>query len=205
VKICGITGQEDALTAIRAGADAIGFVFWPGSPRVIPAAAAASIARGVAIVARVGVFVNSSPDSVASIVREAGLDAVQLHGDERPADYLGCGAPVIKVIRVSTDADVERALAIDPGVTLLIDAIDSERRGGTGQLANWRLAGRVAQARPVMLAGGLTPANVGEAIAEVHPWAIDVSSGVERAPGQKDPAAIAAFCAAVRRADAEVS
>jgi len=201
IKICGITRAEDAAAAIAAGADAIGFVFWPGSPRVVTAAAAAGIAREAPVVARVGVFVNAEPREVVAAVRIAGLSAVQLHGDEDVEAYAGCGAPLIKAIAVSSEADVERALALPAGVTVLVDAADDERRGGTGRRAHWALAARIAAARPVMLAGGLNADNVGVAIAKVHPWAVDVSSGVETRPGVKDARAIAAVCRAVAESD----
>lgn len=201
IKICGITRSEDAEAAIAAGADAVGFVLWPGSPRAITAEAAAGLVREAALVARVGVFVNAEAGDVAAAVRVAGLNAVQLHGDEDVDGYAICGAPIIKAIGLRTQADVERALALPPGVTVLVDAADDERRGGTGRRANWALAARIAAARPVVLSGGLNADNVAEAIARVRPWAVDVSSGVEASPGLKDPRAIAAVCRAVARAD----
>ena len=203
VKICGITRDEDAQAAIRAGADAIGFVMWPASPRAVSASQAAGIAAEAGMVARVGVFVNPTRDEVVEAVRHARLDAVQLHGDERVDDFLGCGAPLIKAVKLGSDADVDRALALPAEVAVLVDTVDADRHGGTGRIANWALARSVASRRRVMLAGGLNPANVGQAIAEVRPWAVDVSSGVERAPGLKDPAAIVAFCEAVERANLE--
>lgn len=203
VKICGITRPEDAVAAVAAGADALGFVFWAKSPRVVAPAGAAAIAAMVpALVTRVGVFVNASPDEVRQVVRDARLDVVQLHGDERVQDYAACGAPLIKAIALEAESDVERALACPPQVTVLIDASDRARRGGTGQQADWTLARRVASARPVMLAGGLAPHNVGDAIRAVRPWAIDLSSGVESSPGRKDAALIRELFVAVASADA---
>jgi phosphoribosylanthranilate isomerase len=207
VKICGITRPQDAEAAVAAGADALGFVFWPNSPRAVTARTAAGIGAGVPpLVTRVGVFVNMAPADVAAIVREARLDAIQLHGEERPAeygDYEACGAPLIRAFSLEHDADVARALGCAAGVTPLIDALDRERRGGTGRAANWPLAHRVSHARPIILAGGLAPDTVADAIRAVRPWAVDVSSGVEVLPGIKDPARIHAFLAAVAAADRE--
>lgn len=187
VKICGITRAEDAELAVRAGADAIGFVLWPASPRVIRPDQAAAIETRGAFVARVGVFVNSSPTEVAGVVREAKLGAAQLHGDEDVSAYAGIGVPVIKAIALTTDVDVKRALALPPEVTVLVDVTDRERRGGTGRTADWDLARQVSEARPVILAGGLSAANVAKAVDAVRPWGIDVSSGVEISPGIKSP------------------
>lgn len=203
VKICGITRDEDARAAVDAGADALGFVFWRDSPRAVTASRVAGIARNVAVVARVGVVVDSPPDAVAAIVREAALDAVQLHGTEMADDFARCGAPIIKAVALASEDDLDRALALPSNVTLLVDAGDSVRRGGTGRVADWRLARRLSEARRILLAGGLNPSNVAQAIREVRPWAVDVSSGVERAPGIKDREAIEAFCQEVARADRE--
>jgi phosphoribosylanthranilate isomerase len=201
IKICGITREQDAVAAAAAGADAIGFVFWRRSPRAVSAARAGAIGRALPpLVARVGVFVNATPREVARVVREARLQAIQLHGDEDPRDYAGCGAAVIKAVALAGRADVERARRYGGGVTLLVDVKDA-RRGGTGRTADWRLARRLARIRPVLLAGGLTPANVGRAIRIVGPWGVDVSSGVESRPGRKRVAVVRAFCAAARRAD----
>lgn len=203
VKICGLTRDEDARAAIAAGADALGFVFWPDSPRAVTAGLAAAIAPDVGVVARVGVFVNQDPDEIARTVRDARLNAVQLHGDERVEDFVRCGAPVIKAVTIESDDDVTRALAYPGHVTLLVDAGDRARRGGTGVVANWDFARRVAAVRPVMLAGGLNAGNIAEAIRRVRPWAIDVSSGVETSPGRKSAERIVALCQAVADADRE--
>ena len=194
VKVCGITRQSDAALAVALGADALGFIFWPRSPRAITPATAREIhAQLPPLVTRVGVFVDSSPDDVAAAVLEAGLDAVQLHGDESAADYSGVGARVIRVAALADDASVEQAMAWPFAVTPLVDAVDRERRGGTGMVADWSRAARLAAARPIILAGGLTAANVGAAIAAVHPWGIDVSSGVEDSPGLKSPTRLREF------------
>jgi len=206
VKICGITRERDAIAAARAGADAIGFVFWPGSPRQITPRQAARLGRNLpSFVTRVGVFVNASPASVARAVREARLNAVQLHGDENPRSYRQCGAALIKALPLSTTADLSAALRYPANVTVLVDVRDPVRRGGTGRLANWTLAERLARRRPILLAGGIGPANVRHAVRAVHPWGIDVSSGVEVAPGLKNPARIEALMKNVKKIDREVS
>ncbi len=198
VKVCGITRAIDAEIAIACGADAVGFVFWPSSPRAISTRDAAEIAEGwPGLVARVGVFVNARPEDIAEVVREVGLSAVQLHGDEDVAQYRSLPVPIVKAVALENDADVQRALALPADVTPLVDAVDLVHRGGTGRVASWILAHAVASVRPVMLAGGLTAANVGDAIRAVTPWAVDVSSGVEASPGVKDRARIEAFFAAV--------
>jgi phosphoribosylanthranilate isomerase len=199
VKVCGITRVEDALAAVRLGADAIGFVFWPASPRAVTSPQAAAIADALpAFVVRVGVFVNASPSHVARVVRETRLTAVQLHGDEDVAVYAGLPVPVVKAVALETDADVVRAARWPASVTPLVDAVSHVERGGTGRVASWDLAATLAQARPVILAGGLTSGNVAEAIRVVRPWAVDVSSGVECAPGVKDHGRLEAFFAALR-------
>ena len=204
VKICGITRPQDALAAVAAGADAIGFVLWSRSPRFVEPKKAARISRALPpLVARVGVFVNKTPRTVAHAVRHLGLDAVQLHGDENPADYQACGAAIIKAVSLRSRSDVTKALKYPRGVTLLVDAHDMVKRGGTGQLANWKFARQVARKRPVLLAGGLAAANVGDAIRAVRPWGIDVSSGVETRPGIKSAAKIRALMKRVAAIDRE--
>ena len=206
VKICGITREQDARAAAAAGADAIGFVFWPNSPRRIDPREAAGIGRAVpALLTRVGVFVNASPRDVARAVSDARLDAVQLHGEEDPDAYVSCGAAVIKVVSLVSDVDVARARSYSPAVTLLVDAKDVERRGGTGVRANWHFAQRLARVRPILLAGGLRASNVAEAIRTVRPWGVDVSSGVEVRPGQKSARQIEALLARVEEADRAAS
>ena len=200
VKICGITRAEDAVLAVELGASALGFVFWPSSPRAITPSLARSIARSVPpFVARVGVFVNAPPDEIAAIVRDVDLDAVQLHGDEVVADYDAVGARLIKAVPSETDDDVVRAVGLPITTTPLVDATDPVRRGGTGQVSNWERAARIASLRPVILAGGLNPGNVMMAIARVRPWAVDVSSGVESEPGIKSASRLAAFFAAAEQ------
>ena len=203
VKICGITRAEDAGFAVAAGADAIGFVFWDRSPRAVTPAQAASIWIAGALVARVGVFVTESPATVRDVVRDARLTAVQLHGDEQVDDYATCGAPLIKAVSLSDASAVSKASALPAHVTVLVDAADAVKRGGTGQLANWALAAELAGTRPIILAGGLNPVNVGDAIRQIRPWAIDVSSGVESEPGLKSQASLTQLFGAVNAAAEE--
>ena len=196
VKICGITRADDARLAADLGAWAVGFIFWPKSPRFIEASRARAIVdRLPAYVTPVGVFVDQDVEEIEGIAREVRLGAVQLHGDETPAGARLLTRRVIKAL------SVERAMtqAADDwaDATVLLDATDGERRGGTGTAIDWTRAAVVARQRPVLLAGGLRPANVGEAIRAVRPAAIDVSSGVERAPGEKDPALMEALFRAV--------
>ncbi|MEX2273495.1 MAG: phosphoribosylanthranilate isomerase [Vicinamibacterales bacterium] len=198
IKICGITRPEDARAAAVAGASAIGMVFWPGSPRAIDTATARAIVAALpAGVPAIGVFVNQSAAEINRIIQEAGLFAVQLHGDE-PVDMIAqITRPVVRAISLESRARLDDLPA---HVTVLLDAHDSDRRGGTGRVIDWTAAREIAAARHVVLAGGLTSANVAEAIAAVRPYAVDVSSGVESAPGVKDHRRIEQFVAAVRRA-----
>lgn len=204
VKVCGLTRREDAVLAVDLGADALGFIFWPKSPRAIAPREARDLHAGLpALVSRVGVFVNAAPADVSEVVRVAGLDVVQLHGDEPVESYADVGARLMKVASLESEADVARVVAWPGGVTPLVDAVDRERRGGTGRLADWELAARVAAARPMLLAGGLNAENLGEALARVRPWGVDVSSGVEDAPGIKSPARLRAFFASLAVAPGE--
>ena len=198
VKICGITRAEDAEAAVERGAHALGFVFWPDSPRFIdPNRARAIVSALPPFVTPVGVFVNQSSEYVNSVATLVGLGAVQLHGDERPPYVAAMTRPVLKAIALGALDHVDDVDAWPPRVTLLLDVHDPVRRGGTGRTVDWRSASRVAARRPVVLAGGLTPENVGEAIACVKPFGIDVSSGVEASPGIKDHARLKALFEAV--------
>lgn len=202
VKICGITRAEDAELAVRLGAHAIGFVFWPNSPRAIePRAARAISDRLPPLVVRVGVFVDAAPDDVARIVQEAGLEAVQLHGDESTDLYERIPTRLVKAVTVASAADVERAATLPAHVTLLVDAHDPVKRGGTGQRANWKWAAALAARRPVILAGGVTAENAAAALRAVRPWALDVSSGVEDAPGVKSADRMKKLFAAIAAED----
>lgn len=200
VKICGITRADDARAAAAAGASAVGLVFWPRSPRAVTAGAARAIVAALpAGVPAIGVFVNQPVEEINDTVERAGLFGVQLHGDEPIEDIARVRRPVIRSITLE---DAGRLDEFPPHVTLLLDAADPERRGGTGQTIDWAAARPIARRRPIVLAGGLTPENVGEAIRAAGPYAVDVSSGVEASPGVKDHARLRAFMAAVARADA---
>jgi phosphoribosylanthranilate isomerase len=202
VKICGITRLEDAERAVALGADAIGVVLWERSPRAVTAVQARAILRALPpFVTRVGVFVDATPATIRAIVDEVGLDAVQLHGDEPVEGYVDLRIRLIKAVTLTDDGAVQACTRLPAGVTPLVDAADRERRGGTGQLANWARAAALAGVRPAILAGGLTPANVEQAMCEVRPWALDVSSGVEDAPGVKNHDRLRALFDAVRRGE----
>jgi phosphoribosylanthranilate isomerase len=198
-KICGITRVEDARYAVEHGATALGFVFWPKSTRAVTAEQARAIVDTLpASIATVGVFVNASAEDIRQIAAAARLSAVQLHGDESPAMARELAAPVFRSV---TLADADQMIREWPdSATLLLDAADPVRRGGTGVTVDWTKAVAIARSRRTVLAGGLTPANVAEAIALVHPFGVDVSSGVESAPGIKDPDKVAAFLANARAA-----
>jgi phosphoribosylanthranilate isomerase len=183
VKICGITRVEDAAAAVDCGAGALGFVFWPGSPRCIdPHRARAIVATLPPFVTPVGVFVNQPAEYVRGVASLVRLGAVQLHGDET-ADYAaGIATPAIKAVTIA-----DPQLSVWPvRTTLLLDVDDKGKRGGTGRTIDWTATANLAAQRKILLAGGLTPENVAEAVAQVRPFGIDVSSGVERSPGIKD-------------------
>ena len=204
VKICGVTRPEDAALAIELGASALGFVFWPDSPRVVSVETARLIAsRMPPFVARVGVFVDMPPAEVARIVHAVKLDAVQLHGDEQVSRYSSWDTRLIKSVRLASDADVGTAAGLPALVTPLVDAADRVKRGGTGRTADWTRAAALSARRPIMLAGGLSPENVADAIRTVRPWAVDVSSGVEESPGVKNADRLAHFFATVRAVAAD--
>ena len=199
VKICGIRRLEDALLAAELGADAVGFVFWPESPRFIDPYRARDIARRLPpFMTTVGVFVDQPADFVNSVADLLALGAVQFHGHEAPADYARSSHRVIKAVAVGDSFDRARDLdAVPPHVTVLLDAHDPIKRGGTGKAIDWAVAADAARRRPVILSGGLQPSNVESALDAVHPYAVDVSSGVESSPGVKDPDRLRAFFAAV--------
>lgn len=223
VKVCGITNRSDAQEAVAAGADLLGFIFFPKSPRWVMPEQVREIlgATKHANVLRVGVFVNESAGYIAQVMDFCGLDLAQLHGEEPPA-MLGLGegethkpqSPLrgraYKALRPSS---LEEALVLTlryalppPGQgqdvlpSFLLDAYHPELRGGTGQTGDWQLAASLARQHPLLLAGGLTPANVARAVRIVRPWGVDVASGVEKAPGQKDHAALRAFITAAKAA-----
>jgi phosphoribosylanthranilate isomerase len=202
VKICGITRLDDALTAVDAGAGALGFVFWPSSPRFIDPHRARAIAAALPpFVTTVGVFVNQPiayVNGVAALVR---LGAVQLHGDETPDQASRVARPVVKAVPVHDGTAGDAADEWPDRVTVLLDVHDPRRRGGTGRTVDWTIAAALAARRPAMLAGGLTPDNVAEAVTRVRPFGIDISSGVERSPGVKDPGRLRALFEALHDTD----
>ncbi|TDG13703.1 phosphoribosylanthranilate isomerase [Seongchinamella unica] len=202
IKVCGITRPEDALSAIDGGADAIGLVFYSESARAVTLEQAAGIAAVVPpFVTVVALFVNAEAETIADVVASIPVGLIQFHGDEDAAFCAAFERPWIKALRVREDTDV--AAASSPyvgGCGILLDTWQQGVPGGTGKSFDWRLAGP-GLPLPVVLAGGLTPENVGDAIAQVRPWAVDVSGGVESAPGIKDADKIKRFVAAVRAAD----
>jgi len=214
VKICGITNLEDALTAVEAGADALGFVFYEKSPRQIgPEAAKKIIQELPSAVEKVGVFVNQFEDPICSLADEAGLSAIQLHGDnEDPyvADLIVKRRPHLKIV-VGVSMRHPRpegwAMMWRPDVVhaFLVDSGGTSKHGGTGERFDWQMGRRsievIARLGQVIVAGGLTPTNVTEALHTLKPWGVDVSSGVEAKPGKKDPEKVRAFVDAVRKAE----
>lgn len=205
VKVCGVRDEATARHAAVCGADAIGFIFVPGSPRHITPDAALPIMYTLPpLVTAVAVVRNLSVDAFCDFEQQFPAPLAQLHGDEDEATVRACGPGIVRAFRfdeATIDRELERWAAIDEVDAVLIDGSD----GGEGTAFDWSALGRrVADyPKPIILAGGLDAANVGEAIAAVRPYAVDVSSGVEREPGVKDLAKIEAFCAAVRAADAE--
>jgi phosphoribosylanthranilate isomerase len=241
VKVCGLTNLDDVRAAVAAGADMLGFIFFPGSPRYVPpetvreiihalntplradqrrtttdrvagsGRSSLVISRSSAVVT-VGVFVNESPQTVAHILDFCGLDLAQLHGEEPPA-ALGDSlrGRVYKALRprsLDEALDLAGRYALPPSLrgegrlpALILDAYHPHLRGGTGEAGDWGLAAALAGQYPLLLAGGLSPANVAGAVRTVHPWGVDVSSGIESAPGQKDHVALRAFVVAAKAAE----
>jgi phosphoribosylanthranilate isomerase len=204
VKICGITNLDDALAAVDAGADALGFNFYPRSPRYItPETARAIIERLPAAVLTVGVFVNEELDAVEKTASLAGVSALQLHGTESP-EYCRAlkGRHLIKVFATHAEFAPETVLDYDVQA-IMLDAADKRRFGGTGKVSDWSIARQTRELFPrLFLAGGLSAENVGEAIEQVNPYAVDACSLLEGAPGRKDQAKVRDFIAAVRKATA---
>jgi phosphoribosylanthranilate isomerase len=199
VKICGVTNVADALATAEAGADMIGLNFYKGSPRHITLSAAVEIHRALPpFVLRVGVFVNPEEDLVMRALGECGLSLLQFHGDEPSEFCTQFGAMSMKAFRIQ-NAESLKALENYQTDAFLLDAHSKSGLGGTGETFNWDLAVEAQKfGKPIFLAGGLKPANVAEAVRKVQPFAVDVSSGVESAPGKKDTAKVRAFIAAVR-------
>lgn len=201
VKICGITRPEDGLAAAAAGADAIGLVFYDRSPRAIDAARAWEISAALPpFVMRVGLFVNARPDFVKATLAAVALDLLQFHGDESEAYCSSFGRPYLKALRMKPGMDLAAAAnAYGSAHGILVDAWHEEQFGGTGTSFDWSLLGTSLRHERLVLAGGLHPQNVALAVAQVRPWAVDVSSGVERAPGIKDKSRIEQFISEVQR------
>ena len=202
VKICGITNAEDAAVARTAGADALGFVLYRKSPRYVEPAVVKAIVEGLPpFVLPIGVFVNEEPERVRALMDDCGLMLAQLHGDESALYCQQLGRPVLKALRLK-DRWTFLALAEFQGRAnvrgFLIDTFSDQAYGGTGKTVDWTLAQEAARSTPIILAGGLTPANVTDAIAHVCPYGVDVSSGVELSPGKKDHEKVKAFIQAVR-------
>ena len=198
-KICGITRIEDALAAAEAGADAIGLVFYAKSPRAVTAEQARAIVRALPpFVTTVGLFVNASRCELNEILEVVPLDLLQFHGDETPADCEGYHRPYIKAVRVRPGEDLEAICKQYSGASgILLDTFVAGVPGGTGEAFDWSLV-PARLSKPVILAGGLSAANVAQAIAQVQPYAVDVSGGVEAAKGIKDAEKIEAFMQAVK-------
>jgi phosphoribosylanthranilate isomerase len=202
-KICGITTVEDAQAAVTSGADAIGLVFYARSPRYVTLEQAASIARAVGpFVTTVALFVDPTPEVVHMVLNEVPIHLLQFHGNESPAFCASFQRPFIKALRMADDLDVsaiEREFTYAGASGLLLDSYSAAAPGGTGETFGWERI-PVTRRLPLILAGGLSPDNVAAAIRQVKPYAVDVSSGVEIAPGHKDSAKIAAFVQNVRKA-----
>lgn len=197
IKICGITNEADAAAAVRAGADALGFIFYAGSPRCVAPGRAAEIVAGLPpFVVPVGVFVNAAAGDVDGICEAAGIQVAQLHGDEPPGFCETLKRPVIKAFRVR-DASWKSDAAAYPVGAVLLDTFAEDRYGGTGTTFDWRLVD--GSPHRVILSGGLNPDNVAEAVRSVRPYGVDTGSGVEREPGRKDHGKIRAFVEAARR------
>lgn len=194
VKICGVTRPEDGVTAAQLGADAIGLVFHPPSPRYVTADLAYRIVAALPpFVATVGLFMNAEPAAVRAVLSEVPLSLLQFHGDEDPGYCAAFGLPYLKAVPMGADADVrdyERRFAAAAG--LLLDSHGGHKMGGTGQSFDWTRI-PAERRKPLVLAGGLHPGNVAAALRQVHPYAVDVSSGVETAKGIKDPELMRAF------------
>jgi phosphoribosylanthranilate isomerase len=193
VKICGITNLDDALLALDAGADALGFVFHCASPRhIFPEQAARIISQLPPFIQTVGLFVNETPETVNATVDSCGIDIVQLHGEEPAAYCAAINRRILKAVRVKDITSLE-VMAEYPVSTFLLDAWSPAAQGGTGQTFNWDIAALAARNNRIILAGGLTPENVADAIRQVHPYGVDVSSGVESSPGRKNAVKVRDF------------
>lgn len=202
VKICGITRPEDGLEAARLGADAIGLVFYAPSPRAVTVERAAEIAASLPpFVTRVGLFVDARPAEVEAVLAAVRLDLLQFHGDETEAECVRFGYPYLKAMSMRPKLDVAAAMAAYPSASgFLLDAYHPAVPGGSGACFDWTRVPN-ERPRPIVLAGGLTPTNVADAVRAVRPYAVDVSSGVEAAKGIKDVTKMAEFIRGVQRGD----
>ena len=198
VKVCGITRPEDAQVAAAAGADAVGFVFWPGSPRYASVDAARTVADGIPSLARVGVFVNQTLPEIADIAERGGLTHLQLHGDEDAAEFDALPLPVVRAFRHVPDATVWAAW--QGSFAVLADGAVAGAYGGTGVAADSGLVDAMRTHPRMILAGGLGPDNVADRIRTVRPWGVDASSSLEERPGIKSHQSVNAFVAAARAA-----
>jgi len=209
VKICGLTNLADCLAAVNAGADLLGFNFYPPSPRCISPGECARIVRELRTrkvqVVTVGVFVNSPADEILKIMDSCHLDLAQLSGDEPRAVLAAVGPRAYKALRPANTAALQEGLASysprSAPPAWLVDAHHPGQYGGTGQIAEWNLARSLARKAPILLAGGLNPSNVAQAVRQVQPWGVDVASGVELSPGYKDDAKMRAFVDEVRKSE----
>lgn len=201
IKICGITSVADGVAAAEAGADMIGLMFYERSPRHVSFATASEISRALSpFIVKVGVFVNPDEETVMRAIGECGVSLLQFHGEEAPSFCAQFGTMSMKAFRIK-DADSLLALPNYPTDAYLLDAYSPEAHGGTGAKFNWDLAIEAKQhGKPIFLAGGLTSENVAEAVRKVQPFGVDVSSGVESAPGKKDAAKVRVFIAAAKNA-----
>jgi phosphoribosylanthranilate isomerase len=202
VKICGITNLQDALAAVDAGADALGFMFYDRSKRSVASDVVAKISRELPpFILRVGVFVDASPDAIRRTAETCGLTALQFHGSESPEFCAQFNLPVIKAFRLADQTSLDGLSAYRTNAWLLDSAVP-DQLGGTGQTGDWGLARAATKlGRPVILAGGLTPENVKQAVREVGPYGVDVSSGVESSPGRKDSQRLKLFVRSAREGE----
>jgi len=206
IKICGIKTIDDALAAMEAGADLIGFNFYPKSPRYVTVGMCRnimSVMRQHGRVICVGVFVNASVAEICATMDTLGLNLAQLHGDEAPAMMAALDGKAFKAFRGGADVETDKRMIANSAPAFLVDASVKGLYGGSGVIGDWNGAAELAKKYPLLLAGGLTPENVAEAVRQVKPWGVDVASGVESAPGEKDTAKMSDFVKAVRAVESK--
>lgn len=203
-KICGITRLEDALRAVELGADALGFIFYAASPRYVSVERVREIVAALPpFVTTVGVFVDASAETIKQVLSQVSLDRLQFHGNESPEQCAAFGKPYIKTLRVQAGVDIKAFVQrYSPAHAILLDAYHPQTMGGAGVVFDWQLIPQ-GLAKPIILAGGLNAANVATAIRVIRPYAVDVTSGVEAAPGVKDPAKLKAFIHEVRSVESK--